>query len=336
MPQPGPVVPAVPVDIAITEPIWGAPLAELAGTRSVLRAPGAWRSPAGLAAVASRARALVVRSLSRVDRELLTACPRLQVVARAGVGLDNIDRDAAAARGIVVLSPRGANAVAVAEHTLGLALALIRRMVALDGDCRRGGWDRTPGGELSGGLWGLLAAGATGQACGRLAAALGMSVLAYDPYAASRAAELAAAGIRLAPLDEVAASAGILSCHLPATEETRHLVNAELLAKVRPGTLLINVGRGSAVDEAALVAALRSGHLGGAALDVREHEPPHPGELETMDNVILTPHVAGITEQSQDRILRVLAADICAVFDGRSPSSAVPPGPPWWQSQPKG
>jgi D-3-phosphoglycerate dehydrogenase len=161
-------------------------------------------------------------------------------------------------------------------------------------------------------------------------------VLAYAPAAAGPAAGLAAAGIRLAPLDEVAASAWILSCHLPATEETRHLVNAELLARMRPGALLINVGRGSAVDEAALVAALRSGHLGGAALDVREQEPPHPGELETMDNVILTPHVAGITGQSQDRILRVLADGICAVFDGRSPSSAVPPGPPWWQRRPKG
>lgn len=333
MPRPGA---AAPVDIAVTEPIWGAPLAELARTRSVLRAPEAWRTPAGLAATASRARALVVRSLSRVDRELLAACPRLRVVARAGVGLDNIDLAAAHAQGVVILSPRGANAVAVAEHTLGLALALTRRVVALDGDCRRGGWDRTPGRELSGGVWGLLAAGATGQACGRLAAALGLSVLAYDPYAAGRTAELAAAGIRLAPLDEVAASAGVLSCHLPATAETRHLVNAELLARMRPGALLINIGRGSAVDEDALVAALRSGHLGGAALDVREQEPPRRGDLETMDNVILTPHVAGITEQSQDRILRVLADGIRAVFDGRSPSSAVPPGPPWWQSRPKG
>jgi phosphoglycerate dehydrogenase-like enzyme len=330
------VAPPAPVDIVITEPIWGAPLAELARTRPVLREPEAWRTPAHLAAAASRARALVVRSLSRVDAELLAACPRLEVIARAGVGLDNIDTGAAHARGIVVLSPRGANAAAVAEHTLGLALALARRVVALDGGCRRGGWDRTPGRELSGDVWGLLAAGATGQACGKLAAALGLRVLAYDPYAAGRTAELATAGIRLAPLAEVAASAGILSCHLPATEETRHLVNADLLARMRPGALLINVGRGSAVDEDALVAALRSGHLGGAALDVREHEPPRPGELEIMDNVILTPHVAGITEQSQDRILRVLAGDICAVFDGRSPSSAVPPGPPWWQSQPKG
>ena len=322
---PGERVPGerAPVDVAITEDVWGAPLEELARTRSVLRSPAAWQSPAELAAAASRARALVVRNRSRVDRELLEACPRLRVVGRAGVGLDNIDLDAAGARGVIVVAPLGANAASVAEHALGLALGLARRVVPANRDCRRGGWDRTPGRELSGAVWGLLGAGATGRACGRLAAAIGMRVLAYDPYAAGRSAELAAAGIRLAPLAEVTASADILSCHLPATAQTRHFVNAELIAQMRPGALLINVGRGAAVDEDALTAALESGHLGGAGLDVREREPPRCGVLETLDNVILTPHVAGITAQSQDRILRALAADISAVLDGRSPSFPV-------------
>lgn len=314
-----------PVDVAVTEEVWGAPLEELARTRSVLRRPAAWQSPADLAAAAGRARALVVRNRSQVDRELLEACPRLRVVARAGVGLDNIDLEAAEARGVTVVAPLGANATSVAEHALGLALALARRVVPADRDCRRGGWDRTPGRELSGHVWGLLGAGATGQACGRLAAAIGMRVLAFDPYAAERAAGLAAAGIRLAPLEEVAGRADVLSCHLPATARTRHFVNAGLLARMRPGALFINVSRGAVVDEQALTAALESGRLGGAGLDVREREPPRPGVLEAMDNVILTPHVAGITEQSQDRILRVLAADICAVLDGRAPSSPVAP-----------
>lgn len=314
------------VDVAVTEDVWGAPLAELARTLSVLRAPSAWRSQAELAAAGSRARALVVRNRTRVDRELLEACPRLRVVGRAGAGLDNIDLEAASDRGVVVVAPLGANAASVAEHALGLALALARRVVPLDRDCRGGGWDRTPGRELSGGVWGLLGAGAAGRACGRLAAAIGMRVLAYDPYAGSRAAGLAAAGIRLAPLDEVAASADVLSCHLPATAATRHFVTADLLARMRPGALFVNVARGSVVDEDALAEALASGRLGGAALDVREQEPPPPGVLETMHNVILTPHVAGITEQSQERILRVLAADITAVLDGRRASAAVSPG----------
>jgi D-3-phosphoglycerate dehydrogenase / 2-oxoglutarate reductase len=323
---PGDRRPAVPpglADIVITEDIWGAPLEELARTRSVLRRPAAWRSQADLAEVAGQARALVVRNRSRIDAALLAACPRLLVVGRAGVGLDNIDVAAASERGVVVVAPLGANAVSVAEHALGLALALARRTVALDRDCRRGGWDRAPGRELSGGVWGLLGVGATGLATGRLAAALGMRVIGYDPYAEDRSASLAAAGIRLAPLEEVAGQCGILSCHLPASEQTRHLIDAALLARMRPGALLVNVGRGAVIDERALTAALASGQLGGAALDVREHEPPEAGVLETMDNVILTPHVAGITHQSQDRILRVIAADIAAVLDGRRPSAAV-------------
>ena len=315
--------PPEPVDVAITEDIWGPPLEELARTGSVLREPAAWRSAAGLAAAASRARALVVRNRSRVDRGLLEACPRLRVVARAGVGLDNIDVAAAQDRGVAVIAPLGANAVSVAEHALALALALARRVLPLDRACRDGGWDRMPGRELSGAVWGLLGAGATGLASGRLAAAVGARVLAYDPFAGGRDAELAAAGIRLAALDEVLGQAEILSCHLPATVATRHFVDAALLARMRPGALFINVGRGSVVDERALAEALTSGHLAAAGLDVREHEPPCPAALERLDNVVLTPHVAGITEQSQERILRVLAADIAAVLDGGSPSSAV-------------
>ncbi|HEY3955651.1 MAG TPA: NAD(P)-dependent oxidoreductase [Streptosporangiaceae bacterium] len=315
--------PPGPVDVAITEDIWGPPLEELARSRSVLREPSAWQSPAGLAAAASRARALVVRNRSQVDRGLLEACPRLRVVARAGVGLDNIDVAAAQARGVAVIAPLGANAVSVAEHTLGLALALARRLVPLDRECRSGGWDRVPGRELSGAVWGLLGAGATGLACGRLATAVGARVLAYDPFAGGRDTELAAAGIRLASLDGVLGEAEILSCHLPATAGTRHFVDADLLARMRRGALFINVGRGSVVDEEALAAVLESGHLGGAGLDVREQEPPHPGVLERLDNVVLTPHVAGMTEQSQQRILQVLAADIAAVLDGGSPSNAV-------------
>jgi D-3-phosphoglycerate dehydrogenase / 2-oxoglutarate reductase len=322
--------PPGPVDVAITEDIWGPPLAELARARSVLRAPGAWQSAAGVAAAASRARALVVRNRTRVDRPLLDACPRLEVVGRAGVGLDNIDLAAARANGVAVVAPLGANAVSVAEHALGLALALARRTVPLDRDCRAGGWDRTPGRELSGSVWGLLGAGATGLACGRLAAAIGLRVLGYDPYAESRTAEIEAAGIRLAPLDEVVAGADVLSCHLPATAGTRHFVDAGLLARMRPGALFVNVGRGAVVDERALAAALESGRLGGAALDVRDQEPPRAGALEAMDNVILTPHVAGITEQSQDRILGTLAASISAVLDGRPPTDVVgaPAGAP--------
>jgi D-3-phosphoglycerate dehydrogenase / 2-oxoglutarate reductase len=308
--------PVQTAEVAIAEGVWGPPLEELARRWTVIRLPAAGDDHEELAAAARRARALVVRNRTVVDEALLTQCPRLRIVGRAGVGLDNIDVAAADRAGVVVTAPLGANAVSVAEHTVGLALALSRRTVALDADCRAGNWTRTPGQELSGGTWGLLGAGATARACGRLATALGMRALAYDPYIDPAHPGLAEAGIELAALHEVAAASDVLSCHVPATGETIRLVGRDLLARMRPGALFINVGRGEVVDEDALADAIESGSLGGAALDVRAAEPPARGRIERLANVILTPHIAGITAQSQLRILRVLADDIEAVLGG--------------------
>ncbi len=314
---------AGPVEVAITEDVWAPALAELAARRTVIRCGDAWQDRDRLASVASRARALVVRNRTVVDAALLSRCPRLRIVARAGVGLDNIDVAAADRAGVVVTAPIGANAVSVAEHTIGLALALARGTVTLDAGCHAGHWTRRPGRELRGRTWGLLGAGATARACGGLAAALGMRVLAYDPYLDPGHPDLAGAGITLAALDDVAAAADVLSCHLPATVQTAGLVGRELIARMRPGALFINVGRGEAVDEGALADALESGALGGAALDVRAAEPPARGRIEDLGNVILTPHVAGITTESQQRIMRVLADDIEAVLAGGQAASSV-------------
>jgi D-3-phosphoglycerate dehydrogenase / 2-oxoglutarate reductase len=310
-------------DVAVTEDVWGPALDGLAGHRAVIRCPDAWQDRDRLLDLAARVRALVVRNRTMVDEALLARCPRLRIVARAGVGLDNIDVTAADRAGVVVTAPLGANAVSVAEHTIGLALALARGTVPLDAGCRAGKWARTPGRELRGGTWGLLGAGATARACGRLATALGMRVVAYDPYADPADAALADAGIRLGPLTDVVAAADVLSCHLPATAETRQLADRALIAQLRPGALVINVGRGDAIDEDALADALESGALGGAALDVRAQEPPARGRIEKLGNVILTPHIAGITIQSQQRILRVLADDIEAVLAGGPAASSV-------------
>jgi D-3-phosphoglycerate dehydrogenase / 2-oxoglutarate reductase len=310
-------------DVVIAEGVWGPPLEELARQRTVIRLPANAPGHEELIAAAAQARALVVRNRTVVDEALLSRCPRLRIVGRAGVGLDNIDIAAADRAGVVVTAPLGANAVSVGEHALGLALALSRRTVALDADCRAGNWSRTPGQELSGGTWGLLGAGATARACGRLATALGLRVLAYDPYIDPAHPGLAAAGIELAALGEVAAAADVISCHLPLTAQTGKLVGRDLLARMRPGALFINVGRGEVVDEDALADALESGSLGGAALDVRAAEPPARGRIERLANVILTPHIAGITTQSQQRILRVLADDIEAVLGGGQAASSV-------------
>ena len=313
----------MPADVVITEDVWGQPFEILRKELVVDRQPSAWQSPELLPQVLAGARAVVVRNRTQVTEEVLAQCPELRVVARAGVGLDNIDLRAADGRGVVVVAPVGANAVSVAEHSLGLALALARGLVTLDRRTRSGRWDRTPGIELSGRTWGLLGAGATGRACARLARALGMEVLAYDPYISPRHSEIAELGIRLVDLEDVARGADVISCHLPATADTTGLIGAEFLGLTRPNALLVNVGRGEVVDENALADALDAGQLGGAALDVRETEPPVPGRLERMENVILTPHVAGITDESQRRILTVLAEDITTVLAGGAARYAV-------------
>lgn len=310
-------------DVVVLEGVWGAPLADLAGRLSVVRDTDAWQEPEQLRKVLSGARALVVRNRTQVTRELLASCPDLTLVARAGVGLDNIDVTAADELGVVVVAPLGANAVSVAEHSLGLALALSRKIAVLDRATRAGGWDRLPGRELAGRTWGVLGAGATGRACARLARALGMEVLAYDPYVPADHPEMVELGLRLVSLEELAAAGDVVSCHLPATPDTRGLLDATFFAAMRPDALLVNVGRGEVVDEDALVAALIAGELGGAGLDVRSSEPPKPGGLEVLDNVVLTPHVAGITAESQHRILEILAADTRSVLTGGTAANAV-------------
>jgi phosphoglycerate dehydrogenase-like enzyme len=311
------------VDVAVVEDVWGEAFERLSGDLEVVFNPKAWESSQDLLALAHEARALVVRNRTQVDRTLLEACPGLLIVGRAGVGLDNIDLASADELGVAVVAPRGANATSVAEHAIALALVLARHVVELDRACRDGGWRRVPGRELSGGTWGVLGAGATARATARAAKALGMRVVAYDPYISPDHPEMVEIGLRLASLDEVVSTADVLSCHLPATEETRNLVGARLLAQAKPTALFVNVGRGEVVDEDALADALEEGRLAGAGLDVRADEPPTPGRLEGLGSVVLTPHVAGITAQSQVRILEVLADDIRNVLAGREARNAV-------------
>ena len=311
------------VDVAVVEDVWGEAFERLSGDLEVVFNPKAWESSEELLALAHEARALVVRNRTQVDRTLLEACPGLLIVGRAGVGLDNIDLTGADELGVAVVAPRGANATSVAEHAIALALVLARHVVKLDRACRDGGWQRVPGRELSGGTWGVLGAGATARATARAAKALGMQVVAYDPYVTPDHPEMVEIGLRLASLNEVVSTADILSCHLPATEATRNLVGARLLAQTKPTALFINLGRGEVVDEDALADAVEEGRLAGAGLDVRAEEPPTPGRLERLSSVVLTPHVAGITEQSQARILQVLADDIRSVLAGGEARNAV-------------
>ncbi len=258
------------------------------------------KSTAKLADEISNADALIVRSATKVTAKLLDAAARLRVIGRAGVGVDNVDLDAATRRGIVVMNTPGGNSTAVAEHTLALLLAMARRVPQADASLKQGHWEKKKleGIELRGKTLGLIGLGKVGTEVARMARALEMEVIAYDPYVSSLIAREQA--VHLAPLEEVLKQSDFLSLHASATPETQHLINAKTLAMTKPGVRIVNCARGELIDEAALVAALDSGHVAGAGLDVFETEPPQSSRLVAHANVISTPHIAGSTEEAQE------------------------------------
>lgn len=246
--------------------------------------------------------ALVVRSAVDVNAALLEKAAKLRVIGRAGVGVDNIDLDAATRRGIAVMNTPGANAVAVAEHTFALMLALARHLGRADATTRAGKWEKKSlqGSELRGKTLGVVGLGRVGLEVARRARAFAMEVVAHDPFvSATLAREL---GIKLSLLDDVFAAADYLTLHVGLTPQTASMINAENLKKMKPGARLINCARGELIDESALAAALRSGHLAGAALDVFTQEPPKDSPLLQLENVIATPHIAGSTFEAQEAV----------------------------------
>jgi D-3-phosphoglycerate dehydrogenase / 2-oxoglutarate reductase len=311
------------VDVAVAEDVWGEPFERLATALRVRRFPDGWAEPDRLVRLAADARALVVRNRTQVTRDLFERLPRLEVVARAGVGLDNVDLRAADDLGIVICAPLGGNAASVAEYTLGAAIAAARRVIFLDRQTRAGQWHRMPGHELAGKTWGLIGLGATGRAVAHLVRALPMDVVAHDPYADPDDPAVVACGARLGSLEETLRAAHVLSIHVPATPDTRRLIDAHALALLRTDAILVNVARGEVLDEEALADALANGRLYGAVLDVRASEPPQASRFEHFDNVVLTPHIAGITVESQQRIAEALATDIEAVLSGGIAQYAV-------------
>jgi D-3-phosphoglycerate dehydrogenase len=264
--------------------------------------------PEALRQALPQAHALLVRSDTRVVEALLDLAPQLRVVGRAGTGVDTIDVAAATRRGIAVLNAPGANTVSAAEHTLGLMLALARRVPWAARSMERGAWDRKAFGgmELSGKTLGLVGLGRIGALVAGMARALGMRVIAHDPFVSpARAREL---GAELVLLEELLARADVVSLHLPLTEATRHLFDPVRLGRMKRGAMLVNTARGELVDEAALVAALEAGQLAGAALDVFAVEPlPADSPLRRVERLLLTPHLAASTPEAQDRA----ALEIC-------------------------
>ena len=258
--------------------------------------------PEGLAAALADADALVVRSAVQVDDALMEKAPKLRVVGRAGVGVDNIDAEAATRRGIVVMNTPGANAVAVAELTLGLMISLARKLPAANTSMHAGKWDKKnlQGGELRGKTLGILGLGRIGIEVAKRARGFGVDIIGSDPFVSASVAR--ENGIKLVTLDEVIAGSDFLTLHVGLTPQTTGVINEKSIAKMKKGVRIINCARGELIEDAALAAALKSGHVAGAALDVFAVEPPKESPYFGLDNVILTPHIAGSTAEAQEAV----------------------------------
>ena len=256
----------------------------------------------GLAAALADADALVVRSAVQVDDALMEHAPKLRVIGRAGVGVDNIDTEAATRRGIVVMNTPGANAVAVAELAIGLMIALARKAAAANASMHAGRWEKKSlqGTELRGKALGILGLGRVGLEVARRARGFGMDIMGCDPFVSAAVAR--ESGILLVPVEQLFAHADYLTLHVGLTPQTAGVINAKTLATMKRGVRIINCARGELVDDAALVAALRSGQVAGAALDVFTVEPPKELPYSGLDNVILTPHIAGSTVEAQEAV----------------------------------
>ncbi|NYD42503.1 phosphoglycerate dehydrogenase [Nocardioides panaciterrulae] len=269
------------------------------------------------------AEAVLVRSATRIDAEALAAAPRLKVVARAGVGLDNVDVRAATQAGVMVVNAPTSNIVSAAELAVGLMLAAARHLSAAHQSLRKGEWQRSryTGTELYGKTVGIVGLGRIGVLVAQRLAAFGMQLLAYDPYVqAGRAAQL---GVRLVDLDTLLAQADFMSVHLPRTPETVGLIGAEQLARVKPSLVLVNAARGGIVDEEALYAALKEGRVAGAGLDVFAREPSTDSPLLELDNVVATPHLGASTDEAQEKAGLAVARSVRLALEGELVPDAV-------------
>jgi (S)-sulfolactate dehydrogenase len=309
------------VDIVVTEFMDEAALSRIGLKHRVHYDPGLADRQREIASMLGDCLALVVRNRTQVGPELLKAAPKLQCIGRLGVGLDNIDLEAAKSRGIAVYPATGANDVAVAEYVIATAMILLRGAYGSTGDVTSGHWPRQRliGRELSGKCLGLVGYGSIARKTAMRAAALGMEVVAFDPFLPLDSPSWA--GAKPVGFDNLLAAADVVSLHVPLDASTRHMIDSAAFARLRTGAVLINAARGGIVDEAALAAALRSGHLGGAAIDVFEEEPlsaSSGARFAGIGNIILTPHIAGVTIESNIRVSDAIADKVLRHLEGKA------------------
>ncbi len=305
-------------EIVISEFMDEAAIDEAFTGRDVLYDPNLVDRPDDLAAVLADCRALLVRNRTQVRGALLEAAPKLEVVGRLGVGLDNIDMEACKARGIEVRPATGANDLSVAEYVITSALMLLRRAWLATDKVIAGEWPRMAmiGRELEGKRLGLIGYGAIARLTAAKAKGMGMTIAGYDPFLPEGHA--AWGGAERMELRDLLATSDVVSLHTPLTADTRRMIDASALAAMKPDAILINAARGGVVDEAALCEALKAGKLGGAALDVFETEPVTAGSgamFQGVPNLVLTPHIAGVTDESNIRVSAVTARAVLEVLD---------------------
>jgi D-3-phosphoglycerate dehydrogenase / 2-oxoglutarate reductase len=310
------------VRVLVVEPIAVEGIARLKAEHEVVEKPGISRDE--LCSILPEFDALVVRSQVQVDRNVIAAAgSRLQVIGRAGVGVDNVDLDAATAAGITVVNAPTGNTIAAAEHTIALMSGVARKIAAADASVRRGEWKRAQftGLELRGRTLGIVGLGKIGQAIAVRAVAMEMTVLASDPFVTAEQAALH--GVELVSFDSLVERSDVITVHVPLTRATRGLIGRDQIARMKPGTILLNVARGGILDEAAVAEALASGHLGGAGIDVFETEPPVGSPLLEAPNTLLTPHLGASTAEAQVLVAEEVADQVLDVLAGRPARYAV-------------
>jgi (S)-sulfolactate dehydrogenase len=299
--------------IIITEFMDGAAVQWLQARFNVVYDPKLHERRDALRQMLVDADALIVRNRTQVDTDLLDQQTRLRVVGRLGVGLENIDVDVCSASDIKVIPATGANAAAVAEYVICTAMMLLREAYSATDAVMQGQWPRdqlAAGREIAGKTLGLIGLGSVGGRTAQLANAVGMTTIAYDPKA-DTTADIWKTVSPCADIDSVLSQADVISLHVPLIHATRNLINANRISQMKRGAILINVARGGVVDEAALAASLRNGHLGGAAIDVYTQEPFTTGSvLAGVPRLILTPHIAGVTQESNTRVSQMIAEHV--------------------------
>jgi D-3-phosphoglycerate dehydrogenase len=279
--------------------------------------------PAEIRQIIAQYDGLAVRSATKVTRELLEAAPRLRVVGRAGIGVDNVDVSTATARGVVVMNTPYGNAITTAEHAIAMMFALARQIPEASASTKAGKWEknRFMGVELFGKTLGLIGAGNIGSIVADRAAGLKMKVIAFDPFLSEkRAVEL---GVEKVELDALVARADLITLHAPMTEQTRNILNRDRIFAMKKGARLINCARGGLVDEAALYDALKAGHLAGAALDVFEVEPATDSPLFALENVVCTPHLGAATAEAQENVALQVAEQMADFLLTGAVSNAI-------------